>query len=424
MKNSASAGSTRRWFFKGGMAILDQGIFSGANFVLNVVLARWLVPEQYGAYAIGFSVLIFFLQFLFSFILDPMAVLGPSLHSDELQVYLASQIRIYFGLMIMLGLLQTGVMIFGKAVGWNPIICNILTVIGASLVFLLFPWILRRIFYVLGSPAKAVEGSVVYATTLVIMLYLIKRLGFLTDVSSVLVVAFAGLICGIYLMFKLGWSTVLITDFPVMKTLSENWNFGRWLMLSGVLTTAAGQVQIYIAGGVLGLKETGVVYALQTISQPMTLSITAVSALIIPSLASDYAKGEMANFNRKSFVMTLALTAMAVIFIVLLYLFKTPLEYLIYGGKFSNYVDLIPVWALSPLITSMVSGMQCSLLASNRPYSILFASFFWLPTSIGLGIFMAHYWGLWGLAISTVSGYLVLGLVLAFLYWFWLGTRS
>ncbi len=46
------------WVTKGGLAILDYGLFSGSNFLLGVLLARWMAPEQYGAYALAFSIFI------------------------------------------------------------------------------------------------------------------------------------------------------------------------------------------------------------------------------------------------------------------------------------------------------------------------------------------------------------------------------
>ena len=38
------------WLKKGGFAAVDQGLFSAANFLVNILLARWLEPVQYGAF--------------------------------------------------------------------------------------------------------------------------------------------------------------------------------------------------------------------------------------------------------------------------------------------------------------------------------------------------------------------------------------
>ena len=49
------------WAIKGALAILDQALFAGTNFLVNILLGRWLTPAQYGAFAVVYS---FF--FLFS----------------------------------------------------------------------------------------------------------------------------------------------------------------------------------------------------------------------------------------------------------------------------------------------------------------------------------------------------------------------
>ena len=43
------------WIHKSVLAVMDQGLVSGSNFLIGVLLARWLAPEQFGAYALAFS---------------------------------------------------------------------------------------------------------------------------------------------------------------------------------------------------------------------------------------------------------------------------------------------------------------------------------------------------------------------------------
>src|SRR2546429_7188451 len=47
-----------RWLIKGMYAVLDQGLISGSNFLLGILLARWTGAEQYGAYALAFAIFI------------------------------------------------------------------------------------------------------------------------------------------------------------------------------------------------------------------------------------------------------------------------------------------------------------------------------------------------------------------------------
>ena len=43
---------------RGLVAVVEHGLFATANFVLNVLLARWLLAEEYGYFAAMFAVLI------------------------------------------------------------------------------------------------------------------------------------------------------------------------------------------------------------------------------------------------------------------------------------------------------------------------------------------------------------------------------
>jgi hypothetical protein len=96
----------RHWFLKGGTAILDQGIFSSTNFILNLLLARWLDASSYGVFAVAFAVYLFFTGFHNAMILEPISVLGPARYKLELPGYLHSQYRIHFLITLPLGCLM------------------------------------------------------------------------------------------------------------------------------------------------------------------------------------------------------------------------------------------------------------------------------------------------------------------------------
>ena len=44
------------WAGRLSLAVVDQGLISGSNFALGIVLARWMAPAEYGAYALAFSI--------------------------------------------------------------------------------------------------------------------------------------------------------------------------------------------------------------------------------------------------------------------------------------------------------------------------------------------------------------------------------
>ena len=49
-------GSWGSWLGCGMWAIIDQGLFALVSVLLNLLLASWLAPAEYGAFAVAYSV--------------------------------------------------------------------------------------------------------------------------------------------------------------------------------------------------------------------------------------------------------------------------------------------------------------------------------------------------------------------------------
>src|SRR5580704_16536472 len=45
-------GRLRTWGWLSALSLVDQGLTSGASFGVNLLLARWMAPEVYGAFAV------------------------------------------------------------------------------------------------------------------------------------------------------------------------------------------------------------------------------------------------------------------------------------------------------------------------------------------------------------------------------------
>src|SRR5207253_4303705 len=43
------------WAARGSVAVTDQALLAGTNFLVNVFLARWMAPAPYGAFALALA---------------------------------------------------------------------------------------------------------------------------------------------------------------------------------------------------------------------------------------------------------------------------------------------------------------------------------------------------------------------------------
>ena len=97
-----------RWVTKGGLAILDQGLISGSNFLIGILLARWLVPAEYGAFSLAFSVFLLLSYVYHSLLSEPQGVFSGSAYRHCLRGYLKALLGIQavltvFGLVLLGG---------------------------------------------------------------------------------------------------------------------------------------------------------------------------------------------------------------------------------------------------------------------------------------------------------------------------------
>lgn len=409
----------KRWGLMGSWSILDQVLFSGANFITNVLLARWLTREAYGSYSISFSILLFLYQIYFSFILDPMSAIGPAKHSNQLKNYLLNQFRVHFVILIPISILGLifffWIRVFYSAP--NEILSN-LVIMFSLLPFLLVPWILRRILYTLQMPSVAALSSGLYAVFSLGLIFFFQRYIVFNARAAVISMGLAGIVV-IGVLFYFVKRGTKILKFPIKDILYENWNFGRWLIASSLFVTIAGQAQVIIAGSVLGVESAGIVRALQNFAQPMILIVTAFGNLAVPALSVDFGRGQFDTFRTKVSIISIATTLMAGLYLLVLFIFRRPLEMLLYGGLYSNYSDMIPVWGVIPLLLAINVAPASALQSFQRPHALLLVSIGWAIVSITSAFVFTHLWGIWGVVVSALLGYLFAITTFAILYRVW-----
>src|SRR3954454_21269188 len=74
----------------GVVALIDQGLVSGINFVTAVVVARNLAPTSYGYYALLFAAILFINGLQTALITGPLMVIGPRYRAEQRAVYMNS----------------------------------------------------------------------------------------------------------------------------------------------------------------------------------------------------------------------------------------------------------------------------------------------------------------------------------------------
>src|SRR4051794_9190172 len=139
--------NSRPWCTKAFFAIVDQGLISGSNFAMGILLARWLGPTQYGAYALAFATFVLLSLVYQSLLLEPMSVFGPSTYRKNLRGYTGKLIWIHgtiaFGTFSVMAIAASTMGHFPSFAGLPSALIGAAVAAPCVLLF----WLARRVFY-------------------------------------------------------------------------------------------------------------------------------------------------------------------------------------------------------------------------------------------------------------------------------------
>jgi O-antigen/teichoic acid export membrane protein len=405
------------WIKKGGYAILDQGLISGSNFLVSILLARWLVPEQYGAYAVAFGIFVLLWLVYQSLVLEPMAVFGGSAYRNSLRGYLRSllwiQVAISLAVAVALGL---SALVAGRT-AHSAGLAGALAGIMIASPCIMFNFLVRRSFYLELSPAKSVLGALVYTSLSLSLLVVIYRRGLLSAFSAFLLIGIAALLTGFYQLVRLRAQLPPSTFIPpVGETWRRHWRYGRWALA----TAAAGWIPAYIYYPLLSsfgnMAHSGQLKALMNLTLPVEQTKAALSLLFLPYAASVQAREGASGAGALSLRLTLVSLGVALAYWTFVLPIPGTLFRFLYSGRYAEVAHLLPIVAFGSIIWSAASGPAIVLRAMESPASVFKA--FSVATGVSLLVGIPATWkfgltgAIWGTNLADVLSLVLVVLVL------------
>jgi O-antigen/teichoic acid export membrane protein len=404
---SIDRGAIRRkaipWAMKGGLALLDQGVFAGSNFVMSILLARWLPAEQYGAFAVAFSVFLFLLTFHQSLLLEPMLVFGSSAYRNCLRGYMKALLLAHavMSLVFVVGLcIAAGVTIkLGSANGLAGAFVGIAFMTPTVLLF----WLAKRTFYLKLSPAPSAAAAILYCIlTMGGLAAVYKYHHGLSPLIVFLLMGFGGLGSSLVLLAYLNQKLPRSENAPTVgETWSRHWRYGRWALGANAMMWIPINAFYPLVSKFSGMAQAGELKALMNFAAPMLQACAALHTLMIP-YASRVLENKGASINVLLKRMTLLCVAGAVPYWALLLIFQKPAFRLLYSGRYMEVAYLLPIVALASIAGSAFFGPSIVLRSLEAPGLIFAAVSVSSCAAVAAGIPLTRIWGVSGAVWSIV----------------------
>jgi O-antigen/teichoic acid export membrane protein len=385
-----------------GYSFADQAFAVGGSFLANVALARTQTKEEYGMFALSYSVFIFLSGLHNSAILEPCTVYGSGRYRSRFSEYLRLMVRAnaFVGLLLMVL-----VLLFCLGLYWAAPqhLSRALLGLGVSVGFLVSGAFLRRMFYIQRQPALAARASLISFLTVGCVLWLAAKTQVLSSFSVFMILALGWIAAG------LGLGRKLDLGHPAQSFLDvepgywrEHWNYSKWIFSSSFVYLLTTQGYYWIVAGFLSVKQVAELRATQMLVLPMDQVFIALSFLVIPVLAAQYAGKRIGNFLAFAKRYALAVLSATVLFALAVRIIGRPAMHWLYSGKFDSLAPLLYILAFLPLLTGIGNVMSCALNAAEKPRLVFYAYLSSGGATLLAGIPLVIHFGLMGAAYGLL----------------------
>lgn len=400
----------------GFFAILDQGIFSGSNFILNILIARFTHPDGFGAFALSFAIIAIFQQLHSAAILDPMSILYSKCEDEKREQYFFNQAIIHI---FLTSLFCVFVFLIANLFSNTVSLLRIsLLIWGVQLPFYLTLFYLRRKYYIFNEPQKSATISIIYSVSLFILFYIFKKLDLVNQYFAILILGLSSFVASFLFLNLKTLNQFKINFRTIFSQLKENWSIGKWLIFSAAFIVIALQAQIYLSGYFLGLNETGALKALQSLIQPSILSIVALSTYLLPQISRDFSQNNHNLGMKKVFWMISFSLIISVLYEIFLIIFCDKIVDFLFAGKYSQFSYLVPLLGLHPIIFSLANGLSTLHLAAKFPKALFITSLLWVISNLVIGSYLIIAYSLLGAVLSILIGQIITLISFGMLYLF------
>jgi O-antigen/teichoic acid export membrane protein len=391
------------WLRKVSFSVLDQGLISGSNFLIGVLLARWLEPEQFGAYALAFSAFLLISVVYQALVLEPQSVFATSTYRHEPRQYMGSLLRLHGVLAsaLFLAFATAAVLTHGRHPGGS--LPGALAGIVLATPWILLLWLSRRMCYAKQTPHVATSGAVIYSVIMLCGLLALLRLRLLTPATVFTLMGVASLVTSLVLLVVLRPSLLAGSSATRLSEVSrQHWSYGRWALAAYVMAWVPGNLYYLLLGRLSGMADVGALRALLNLALPVGQTYAALSMLFLPFLSRVRSENGSCAMKGPAIKITVLFAGIAVAYWTILITFSQPIVRWLYAGRYVSQSHWMPFVAIASVFWCAAYGPMVILRVLQTPVTI-----FWIYTmcaaiSVLIGAPITKFYGLAGAMVGGV----------------------
>lgn len=398
------------WIRRGTWAIADQGLFAMANVVLNVMLARWLMPAEYGAFAVGYSVFLFIGAIHTGLVTEPLLVFGAGKYSTRLQSYLSALVSGHWALTAIGSSLLGCAGLVARFKGHHQL-AQAFFGLAIATPFSLLMWLARRAAYVRFQSRLACFASAVNLLLLLAGLTALGTLHLVSIFSALVMMGIASVASGLWLLKRLAprlrlpiESFPTIVDEPVNVELkqvaADHWHYGRWSTATALVMWVPLNFFFVVLSIYVNLEASASLKALANLVLPLLQANAALGSLLLPAMVVGAADRQ--QFKKLLRASLLLFAGGALLYSVVIGIFSRPLIHLLYNGAYDNHTSGFFLLLVIPILDGTLVVLACALRSLARPDRVFWGHLVVALFVLSGGVVATQAAGLRGAAMAMI----------------------
>jgi O-antigen/teichoic acid export membrane protein len=387
---------------QGATALADQMIASATTFLTGAIVARLCVPEEFGAYSLGFSFIALLMGVQASLICTPYMVASPRLLGPNLRSYTGSVFvhAVLLGIVASIGL---GTATAAAALsGTASITLSALSAVTIVLTIMLLRDCIRQVCFARLNITAALVFDLGLAFLQFGGLATLGATGFLSAFTAFLVLGGSSGIAAVTWIW-IHWPELEIAFHQVWSDWNKAWKTGKCVFASGLLWGIAMNVYIWIIGYFHGAAETAVwaaSFGVITLINPLLLGVQNVLG---PKIALAFAQSGIGGMRRFVIQSALAFFAVMAAFAVAMLITGDPIVALIYGPQYAGQGLLVALLAANTALITLGFSPSRGLFTIERADVDLKINGLALAMLLIMGVPMVKLFGPIGAAVAQLS---------------------
>jgi O-antigen/teichoic acid export membrane protein len=377
-------------------SLADQAFSVGGTFLINVMLARTQSKEEYGMFALSYSIYTLLTGLHNAAILEPCTVYGSGRYRERIQEYISlmAQSNALVAVILTACLLSACVILDAFAPHLDS---RALLGLALTVGVLLSSSFLRRVFYVQGRAELAAKVSCVFFVSVVSGVLLTTHFHLLNSFSVFLILALGWIAGGA------GYATKLSISKPQNGFLQteprywqEHWKYSKWVLATAFAFQLTTQGYYWLVAGLLSVNDVAQLKAVYILVTPVDQLYIAANYLVLPAMAAHFAAGRMGEYFSLWKKVSLTTICVTVLFAAGVRMAGRSVIHVLYAGKFDGVVPLLFLLALLPLLMGIGNTMNDALKAAEMPRLVFYAYLASGAATLLLGIPLVRHLGLKG----------------------------